>query len=400
MARDTSRFYLHRPRGGSRAVNLGVLRLGLALGLLALAGPAAAQQGSIVAKVNDMPITTFDVSQRVALLRMAGAGSDKAQERFKALLKSKETQERWKAYIQKHQPKTEAEAKKLQQQFVESLRKQVLSHVDPGLKERALRQLIVERVQMQEAERLSVVADDEEVATFFEELAQKNGMTSEQFAKTIAAQGVNANVFRRRMKAQISWQRVLSRRFRSQVTVGENEIDQILASGGSGASQDEATGAQPAMAAATLQLQRVVLGQGGDETAVLQHMEVAEKISRQAKGCSNLSTLASSVQGARFENLGKVSSDALPAHVRGLLVNASPGDVTPPQPNPSGGLEIYAVCGKQAGNTSDAARLDAQRKIENEKLVSLAKGLINNLCSDAYIDMADGSDGRRFCQPE
>lgn len=358
-----------------------------------------AAENAVVAKVNDRPITGYDISQRLALLRMTGSagGGAAAQAKFQALIKSKATQERYKAFMIKNNPQSEAEAKQLQKKFLDMLRQQVMSDVQPGLRDKALSQLIVEAVEMEEANRLSITTDDEEVDQSFADIAQRNGKSAVEFSAILASQGVKPEVFKRRMKVQLTWQRVLTRKFRGLVNVGQAEIDAAVTTPAA-ASEDSAVAVEPV--GFSLMLQRVVLPStsGDGEAQQAARFEAADRLSKQAKGCTNLAALAKQVDGARFENLGKVSSDALPETVRGLLINAEAGAVTPPQPQDAGGLEIYAVCAKDAKAATDKARTQAKEKIENDKLQALAKGLVGNLCNDALIDMTDGSDGKRLCR--
>lgn len=375
-------------------------RLGLAV--LLLAGPllapsivrAAAER--ILVVVNDEPVTATDVDQRISLFMLGAPG---LKERLQAKIKDPSINDRFKRFATKFNPQTQDEVKALQKKFVEQLRSEVLSELRPGLRDKALAELIGDRLKMQEARRQQIVIDEAEIDNYIEQLAKRNEITAKEFIGNLARQGIREKSFRERLRVQIAWRMVVQRKFRFQASAGALEIDEAVSTpvAGGGEEGEEKAGADTT-GAIELQLQRVTFVQSGklDQAATAARYEIAERLQQQAKGCNNMAALAKAAEGAKFESLGKVRADALPAEVRPLLLVAEKGTVTPPMLT-SAGIEIYAVCERDETKAKDSARTAVKQKIETQKLAALSKGLLADLCAGAYIDYRGAKPAARKC---
>jgi peptidyl-prolyl cis-trans isomerase SurA len=144
--------------------------------------PAAAQQGSqrIVAVVNDESITAFDVEQRVRLT--IGPSP--------------------------------------QMPNPEQLRR---------LSTQVLRGMIDERLQMQEAKRLGITVQPEELEDAVARVERQNNMPPGQLPEAFKASGLSISSFEDQARAAIVWPKVVRRRAARLVTVAEDEIDDALA---------------------------------------------------------------------------------------------------------------------------------------------------------------------------
>ncbi len=105
------------------------------------------------------------------------------------------------------------------------------------IREQVLRSLVDEKLQMQEAERLELPVEDEEVDESITGIAQRAGMTSEEIIEYLDESGVNEAALRTQITADVAWNRVISARFAPLVQIGEDEIDETLERINSDASQ-------------------------------------------------------------------------------------------------------------------------------------------------------------------
>lgn len=105
------------------------------------------------------------------------------------------------------------------------------------IREQVLRSLVDEKLQMQEAERLELPVEDEEVDESIAGIAQRAGMTSEEIIEYLDESGVNEAALRTQITADVAWNRVISARFAPLVQIGEDEIDETLARINNDASQ-------------------------------------------------------------------------------------------------------------------------------------------------------------------
>jgi peptidyl-prolyl cis-trans isomerase SurA len=156
-----------------------ILRTVLVVAVILLPALASAQV-RVLARVNDDAITDFDLQQRVLFaIRTTG------------LQDSPELRQRMAAQM--------------------------------------LRQMIDERLQIQDAKRLGLKATDNEMQQRLGDIERAAGMGRGQFKQYIQSVGVAFDIAVQQIEAQIAWGKIIRRRVRPQVDVSEAEIDDALA---------------------------------------------------------------------------------------------------------------------------------------------------------------------------
>src|SRR6266851_1382993 len=156
-----------------------LLRTLLAIVVVLSPALASAQGLRVVARVNDDAITDFDLSQRVLFaIRTTG------------LQDSPELRQRMAAQI--------------------------------------LRQMIDERLQIQDAKRLGLKASDAELQQRFSDIERSAGMVHGQFRQYLQSVGVPFEIAIQQIEAQVAWNKIIRRKVRPQVDVSEAEIDDAL----------------------------------------------------------------------------------------------------------------------------------------------------------------------------
>ncbi len=167
---------LSQPAGAMSSLPL---RLLLAVTIMVLPCLAAAQGLRVLARVNDDAITDFDLSQRVLFaIRTTG------------LQDSPDLRQRMAAQI--------------------------------------LRQMIDERLQIQDAKRMGMKPTDSELQQRLSDIERSAGMARGQFKQYIQSIGVPFDIAVQQIEAQIAWNKIIRRRVRPQVDVSEAEIDDAL----------------------------------------------------------------------------------------------------------------------------------------------------------------------------
>ncbi|MBL8531213.1 MAG: peptidylprolyl isomerase [Hyphomonadaceae bacterium] len=140
------------------------------------AAPAAAQLSEgVAAIVNDRVISTYDVRQRAHLL-LVSAGIQATPE------------------------------------MLQRARAQ------------ALRDLVDERLQMEEAQRFNVNVTSSSVDQRINDIARGNNTSVEALAQALAAGGTSLTSLRQQIEAEIAWQRIINGLYGSRVRVSEVEI--------------------------------------------------------------------------------------------------------------------------------------------------------------------------------
>ena len=170
------------PASGPAVALMAGLAVGMAAGLTA--GSAATAQSAdnarIAAIANNRAITVLDVQSRIKLVFMSAGIPDNADTRKK-------------------------------------LRPQILN------------QLIVEALQIQEAERVGVSVSDREIAQALAEIEKRNEMPSGQLFKILRSRDVNPIAIVDQVRSSIAWTKVLRRVVASGIQVSEPEIDEAIA---------------------------------------------------------------------------------------------------------------------------------------------------------------------------
>lgn len=149
-----------------------------ALAALSLIGTGAAAQQveGIAAVVNDEPITTFDVRNRMRLILVSGG----------------------------IQP-TEEILERIQEQAIDAL--------------------IDESLQLQSAREYAVDVSDEEVEESLRDVAARNNMTLDQIQSQLAQGGVDIDTMRRQIRAEIAWQILVNGRYGSRIRISDSQIE-------------------------------------------------------------------------------------------------------------------------------------------------------------------------------
>lgn len=373
----------------SKAPAIAVLCLILAT-FSAGAGAGLASEQSIVVLVNDDPITEYSIRQRMKLKQMSPGRRVQAAaiRRLKAMLKAPNIQQRFRKYAIKFKPKSKAEVRALQKKFVARLRRQALREVSPSTRGAAIRELINERLQVQEAKRVGITIGKDRIDKVVEGVAKRNKQTVAQFKSVFTRRGVKFEFVRQRYKAQIAWRGAIRRRYGRQVSIGQKDIDAVLqASSKPGAKEVE------------LQLQKVTLALPGkiDQRVMAEKFAAADRLRRAFRNCKQTATLVKKIPGAHFQDLGRKKISTLSAEARPMLAAAEPVQMTPPIFSASG-VEIYAVCAKRLVAGDDKQRRAARNRLEQEQLGSFSRRLLQDLCNSATIEFTgDKPRGTKSC---
>ncbi len=317
------------PRFRALSSALMITSLALAAILIPGANLGIAQEVSIKVLVNDDPISDYDIDQR----------------------------ERFLAITTQQQPSTD-------------------------LKKQATDLLIDERLQIQQARKLGVTPDDDDMMKILGDMAQKNNLSVDGLSTALGKAGVNIKTLKDRIRAQLAWQGVVRQKFRHDVEVGDADVDKALTEAGANGGQEGAANAAP-----TLQLKQVKfeLPAGADDRTIAARIAAAEALRARFDNCSNIGDLAKGVEGASIKLLADQQPTSLAQPARLLVMSAKVGQMTPPTLTQSA-VEIYAVCGKRTVVGDSKIREETQRKLLNQEMAIRAERLLRDLRQDAFIE--------------
>ena len=92
-----------------------------------------------------------------------------------------------------------------------------------------LRTLIDERLQLQEGQRVGAAASDAEIDDAFARVEQSNRMRRGQLTNLLRENNIPRSTMEAQFRAAIIWQKIVQRRLRALLEVGDDEIDEVFA---------------------------------------------------------------------------------------------------------------------------------------------------------------------------
>jgi peptidyl-prolyl cis-trans isomerase SurA len=346
--------------------------------------PPSSAERAIAALVNDEPITGFEIEQRAMMLSGTNVQAQ-AKANFEAIVKNPKTSERLKAILQDTAKSNEGKSRdeiiaifeRRKKEFGMSLQKQAFESARaatlPAMKKAALEELIDDRLKLQEAKKQSVTIEDSEVDRIVAGIAERNKMTTEQFTKQI---GGSLEPIKARIRATLSWNEVVRRKFGPLINVSNKDVDKLVATSSVAGNDD-----------VELQVQRVRIAMPVkiEEQGVAQRIQEADKIRSKYTGCQSTAAAATGVAGATFEDLGKRRPSSISEPTRTLLVNATDGEMLPPTIN-DGAIELWVVCSRNVVKAADDKRTQAEGELKQKEFELMAKRYIKDLREDAHIE--------------
>jgi peptidyl-prolyl cis-trans isomerase SurA len=301
----------------------------LAVGLAA--APAAAQTPfQPVATVNDSVITAFDLDQRMRILAAGAAETADTQ----------------------------------------------------ALRNRALDQLIDDRLRLQAGERAGLEPSPDIVEAGVRLLAEQSGTTPETFRAGLREQGVTDQALDDMVAARMIWREVARSRFGDRVEPGEAEIDAEIALRNEGRT-------------VSLRLAEIGLPSGADGRGPEETRALARRLSRElAAGGDFAAAVARHSRAPSRENggeIGWVPVANLPPAIASRLSGVPVGGVAQPL-EVEGGFSILKVLDRRVeGGGVDAdnpeLRDRVRQRLVGERIGRLAQGLLQELRRDALIEI-------------
>lgn len=91
-----------------------------------------------------------------------------------------------------------------------------------------LRNLIDERLQMQEAQRLEIEVSQSDLDSALQRVAQRNDMQTPQFVEMLKRNGILPSSLMDQLRAQLAWTQVVNTRLRPEVDISPLDIDAAI----------------------------------------------------------------------------------------------------------------------------------------------------------------------------
>jgi peptidyl-prolyl cis-trans isomerase SurA len=278
----------------------------LAVATLGLAAPVRAQNAEgVAAIVNDKVISTFDVRQRANMLLM-----------FANLQPTPELQQRARA--------------------------------------QALRDLVDERLQVQEAARFEITVSGDQIDRRLGDMAARGERSLDQLVSDLARNGVSIGTLRDQLEAEIAWQRLITGMYGNRVRVSEVEVMETQQRIAANARQPQYEMSEIFLPASTPQ-EFSEMEQGA--MRLLEQMQ-----QRQIPFPAVARQFSQSPSAATGGDLGWISANELSPELRPIADRLQPGQVSLPI-RTSTGVYLLAMRNRRAGIAAGAATIVSLRQV-------------------------------------
>lgn len=210
------------------------------------------------------------------------------------------------------------------------------------LRLQVLRNLIDEKLQIQEAAENDVKIADEEVNQAYTRVAQNFRQTPAQFDIYLKDRGSSVASIKQQIKGEITWQRLLRRRVEPFVNVGDEEVRAVIAKLNASKGQEQFRVSEIFLSATPENAAQVT----ADAARIVAQIRQGASFVAYARQFSEASTAA--VGG----DLGFVLPGQLPVELQTVVAGMQPGSVSEPI-RVQGGVTILNVVDRKQVLTAD-----------------------------------------------
>lgn len=294
--------------------------------------PAHAEGLGVLVTVNDMPITSFDVDQRVKLLAAIGRTQGTLEEQRK----------------------------------------------------RALQALIDDAIKLFTAKKYNADPNAKTIDDQIEKMAKASNTDAKGLGAQLKAKGSSMTALRTLVAAQISFNRLLSGMYKLKVEVDQAEIDKKY---------NEIVNdprLQPITVYEIMEIEMPV--DGGDSTMAEQLLTAraadAMQYRRAFKSCRGARAAASGIYNVRIGKAMQADGRRLPKQLKTALDKVGPGGIIGPARS-KGGVQLVAFCGKKNVAPDKPTRAQVEMMITNKKYDVYEERYMRELRRNAFIEYKD-----------
>ncbi|MPZ57517.1 MAG: peptidylprolyl isomerase [Rhizobiales bacterium] len=282
--------------------------------------PTQAQQ--VIAVVNGVPITSYDVDQRMRL-------------------------------------------------------NQLSTNKSPSRNE-VLEDLINDRVKLNEAKRFGIEASNADVENAFASMASRMGVKPEQLVQGLSGRGLNVETLKSRIRADLAWGNLVRGRYQATLQVGEGDIHAML--GPPSENQKDAVGH-----VYTLRPILFIVPQGSPPSAFEARRREADALRSRFNSCEQGVTFARELRDVAVRDTIIRSSANLPAPLRTMLNSLEIGKLTSPDTTAQG-IELFALCGKEVTRAETPRKQEARQEIFAKRFDAQSKRYLERVRRSAMIE--------------
>lgn len=317
---------------------LTTIALGMATSLAFVVPSQAQVSHGIAAVVNDDVITTYDLRQR-SLFMMATQGIEPTEES----------------------------------------KRQILTQ--------AMRNLVDEKLQLQESRKYDQTISQEAVANGVNNLISRNGISIDEFTQRLAAAGISISTLQDQVRAEIAWQRIIGGLYGSRIRISDAQIDETL-------TRVTANADKPSYHVAEIYIEASP-DIGGMNGAIQGAEAMIEQLGTGAPFNVLARQFSSAPSAAKGGDIGWIREGELREEINAVLLQMEKGQVSKPIPVP-GGVYVVALADKKISSSETFFTLSQinykikdQSEVENAKATLKVAAAAAKSCDTLAKDVKD-----------
>ena len=204
------------------------------------------------------------------------------------------------------------------------------------LKLQVLRNLIDERLQIQEAKAKEITVESKDVDDTFSRVAKNFKHSSGDFDAYLRERGASATTLRQQIRAELAWNRLLRRKVEPFVNVGDDEVQLVIAQLEKAKGQEEYRLGEIFLSAAA--------SQDGAQIATAEN--IVKQVRSGASFVAYARQFSESASASTGGDLGWMRAGQLPEVERTAIATLKPGQISDPL-RVAGGVAIVALVDKR-----------------------------------------------------
>lgn len=247
----------------------------------------------------------------------------------------------------------------------------------PNVRQRAIDELIDERLKLQEANRMGITVSAEQVDEAFGVIATRVKLAPAQFSQALQQIGVNPATLKKRLESDIAWRDVVRARFNSSVRIRDRDIETALARKG----EELPTTTQE------LAVQQIILiiPQNSSVDYIRQRKADASAYRKQYTGCDTALDLAKNFRDIVVKDIVRRNSAELGPLVQESLKDVPVNGISQPNETPNA-IELLGLCDRVEVQDDSAVRKQVQAELMNEQGERLSRRLLIDLKQSAVVE--------------
>jgi peptidyl-prolyl cis-trans isomerase SurA len=245
-------------------------------------------------------------------------------------------------------------------------------------RQETLNTLVDEILEVKEAKRFGIDVPDSQIDSSLGSIASRMGIDTPRLAQILARSGTSVDTLKRRIRAQMAWTALVRGRYQASLQVADTDVEAQLKL--HQPDQKDDVGYEYTMRPIVF-----VVPPGSSAAAYEARKREAVALRARFQGCAGGLAFARALGGVAVrDQLIKFSAD-LPPQSRAILDGTEVGHLTPPEQT-SEGIEVFAVCDKRQTKTDTPAQKKVRDEIFEQKFGAQAAAYLRKLRRAAYIE--------------